>query len=244
MAWSIDNTQSNAGTAGTTVTITGFSVGSLTNGIGVVASFAQKTGGSQSSPSSITWNGSAMTKVTNQGNSTGKLITDWWYILGPTTGDIVATWSVNQDLGMCIIARSYSGAQQSGQPDAGSGNTGNQNSNVGNQTTLTQSLTTVNDGALVLAALLETYTTNTSSFSNLATNEAVSNFSCNIANDTKSPAGSDTVTWTASGNYQFSAEAMNIMSLIAAAGGAAHNTMAKATATLSVLTTDKKLVLI
>lgn len=88
--------------------------------------------------SSVTYNGVACTRLDTQSNHAANYILDVWYLYGPATGthNIVVTPSASTSTRP--IAVSYSGAAQSGFPDAYPGFT----STTGNATK-TESVTTV-----------------------------------------------------------------------------------------------------
>lgn len=101
----------SADTSGTSITITTHTV-TGSNMIGTAGAFGQDN---TDTVTGITWNGVDMTKIndiTITGNNTNSL----WYIIAPTTGNIVASWSTSNV--KRLDTATYSGAKQSAQPDA------------------------------------------------------------------------------------------------------------------------------
>ena len=110
--------------------------------IGVV--LASHDGSQTMLVSGITWNGVAMTNVNNNGNATSNSNTSLWYVINPTTGDVVITVSSTRQLYGIVL--SYTGANQSGQPDAS--NTADDSASP-----YTISTTTVADNSLVVCGI-------------------------------------------------------------------------------------------
>ena len=89
----------------------------------------------------ITWNGSAMTKSDDQGNSVSNSNSSLWGVVAPTTGNVVISVSPNRQL--YGITLSYTGAKQSSQPDS-------HNKASDSISPYSVSTTTIADGTLVV----------------------------------------------------------------------------------------------
>jgi hypothetical protein len=89
--------------------------------------------------SGITYNGVALTKIGSEVNSGFNTHLSLWYLLNPATGanNIVVTPNTNSEIS--AASASYTGALQSGQPDANSAGT------PATTTSYSQSVTTVLD---------------------------------------------------------------------------------------------------
>lgn len=141
----------------------------------------------------ITWNGVAMTRINTQviggaANNRGYL----YYIIAPTTGNIVITSSNSVNIRAC--ATSYTGAKQTGQPDAqGTTSTGSTN-------TISSVLTSVANNSWHVSFANDdqgTLAASTGTTSRTVTSPASSRMGDNNAAIT--PAGSNTMIWTDTG---------------------------------------------
>lgn len=137
MAIALDTSTRSSITTGTSITWAHTVTGSDTMG------FAGAAEGGTSSDllTGITWNGSAMTAA---GTGKVQVPADAWvylyYVVAPTTGNIVASFSgtVTDAYG---YGASYTGAKQTGQPDGSTTNTGS------TINSLTTSVTTTADNS-------------------------------------------------------------------------------------------------
>lgn len=134
----------------------------------------------------ITWNGSDMTNVNDNGNTSSNSNTSLWYILNPSSGDVVISVSPNRQL--YGITLSYTGAKQSGQPDA---------SNTADDSASPYSIstTTVADDALVVCGIRGG--TLLAASTNVTLRSAPFD-SIKIGDGTQATAGSFTQEWTES----------------------------------------------
>lgn len=133
MAIARGTAQSSAEGVSSTRTITGFTV-SGSDVIGFVAGWSR---GSGNNPTSITWNGTSMTQIGASPLSLGAGYHDkifLYYLASPTTGDITLTLP-SSDYNS-IMAVTYTGAKQTGIPDASN------DFSQGSASTLTNSVTT------------------------------------------------------------------------------------------------------
>ena len=73
--------------------------------------------GSASAPTGVTYNGDAMTKITDKSSGSGRQKNSLWYLINPDTGthDVVVTLGGNNYIG--AISCSYTGVAQSGALD-------------------------------------------------------------------------------------------------------------------------------
>ena len=204
--YSTTTTQSTYSTSSFTVT------GSNMYGIAFVASYdATNT----NDPTGVTWNGVAMTKLTSATHG-GRVAAQAWGIVSPGTGVITATWGANVTV-ECILAITYSGVKQSGQPDA---NNAHSSSNEGSSTTIALAVTTVAANAEVISA--EFSATNTivptvSPHTMELSDAAQTLLGGYAADNLQVTAGTNTATWTCGGswgsNWQFASDVILSVSL-------------------------------
>ena len=99
-------------------------------------------------PTGVTYNGVAMTLVDQQVNDVSSFYQSLWVIINPASGanSVVVTWASGAGINNCI-ASSYTGADQTTQPD--SFNRGSATS----ATSITVSTTTVTDNAWLVGHL-------------------------------------------------------------------------------------------
>ena len=130
-----------------------------------------------------------MTNVNNKGNSASNSNTSLWYVLNPTTGNVVISVSPNRQLyGITLY---YTGAKQSGQPDA---------SNTATDSTSPYSIstTTVADNSWIVCGARGGNTLNAST--NVTVRGATfSTIKIGDTNAAISPAGSTLQEWTEGG---------------------------------------------
>lgn len=141
-----DNSYTGASIAGVNSQTTSYTVGTGANRILVVGTWSTTT---SNDVSGITYAGVAMTQVgTGIANSTDGYIT-MWYLLNPTSGanNIVVSLS-DSAAHFNSFGASYSGAKQSGQPDASS-------TFQGSVSSWSQSVTTVANDCEVIAIMRE-----------------------------------------------------------------------------------------
>lgn len=148
MSVTFDNKQITVGSvSASTLSSASFTV-TGTNTVGVCFISTRLTAGS-SDPTSVTWNGSAMTKALSVGGVTARVAT-MWYIYSPSTGVITANWSGAQD-SQIISALSYTGSKQSSQPDStGSHSTSNEGAGT---TDIPCNITTASNNTMVISGL-------------------------------------------------------------------------------------------
>lgn len=187
-------------TGGTTATVAMTVSGE--NVIGIAFVWGQKAGGTDQ-PDSVTWNGVAMTRLDsseNGGNTRGGC----YAILGPTTGDVVATWGESY-LQREIFAFVYSGAIQSSLPTI---ITSRQSSNEPNVSSITHSITPTVDNSIILSCCkIENASAMTSvSPGSFVLQDTTSSWGCHSAEYEKVVAAQVDVVWTRS--WQFVADIM------------------------------------
>ncbi len=143
--------------------------------------------------SGVTYNGVAMTQIGTR-RVAGSLDNTLWYLINPATGthDIVASYASQNEC--YLVAASYTGAKQTGQPDATAGNAGQ------SSTAITAVVTTVADNCwVVMSATCNSLGlaagASTTMRVSATPNDAIGFFDNNAA---KTPAGA--VTLTATGN--------------------------------------------
>lgn len=121
MAILLDDTSSGRDeTAASTITVSHICTGQNLILVAFVASRDNPNDGAD--PTGVTWNTTeSMTLVSNTSDA-GQISGNWWYLINPSTGthDIVATWSSDKDQRL-LISHSYTGALQTGQPNASGG---------------------------------------------------------------------------------------------------------------------------
>lgn len=140
----VDATSAAEWSSGTTVTVSHTCTGS---NLILFAAVESASVGNTVTTSGVTYNGVAMTIVGSSVNAgTDNRRYDLWYLLAPATGahDIVVTYSGTPAQG-AVAAASYTGAKQSGVPDA-------TDSFVGSAVThATKAITTVADNCWLVA---------------------------------------------------------------------------------------------
>lgn len=144
--------------------------------------------------SGVTYNSVAMTKIAAVLVPDNRYLT-LWYLLNPASGANTVSVTSAGPAGAAGRSTSYTGVQQSGQPDASTTNT------VSANTTLTTTLTTIADNCwtmLVAKATVATLGAGTGSTARTAVTEQLALFDNNAA---ITPAGSTSMTVTfGSGN--------------------------------------------
>lgn len=144
---------------------------------------------------SVTYNGVALTQIAKVNNG----LAIWgalYYLVAPSTGtnNIVVTVSASAFLGAGGV--SYTGAKQSGQPDASTTNTGS-------GTSLTTSVTTVADNSwAILQAQNANDTITASTGSTLRSDHSFGFGVVFDSNGAKTPAGSTSMTFNGSSGTQ------------------------------------------
>jgi len=184
IAFDAANSGSSAG-AQPSLTIATTVTGSNTYGV-VMASH---DGSQTMNITGVTWNGVAMTNVNNLANVSSNSNTSLWVVANPTTGNVVISVSPNRQL--YGITLSYTGANQTGQPDAN-------NTTSDSTSPYTISTTTVSDNDWIICIARGGTTLNAGT--NVTARSAP--FSTIKAGDTNgpiTPAGATTQTWTDSG---------------------------------------------
>lgn len=171
------------------------------NQIGWVAMFARDATLADTEASSVTWNGSSMTKAATQkyDTATPYLGVSLWYIFDPADGvtSIVATWTGTIDTGGAI-ASFFTGAKQSGVPDA----SGGAQDVSASATDPTKAITTIADNAWVIDCVYDkisptiTVGSGQTQIAQLAPN-AGGDSAASSYEGPKTPAGSVTMSWTA-----------------------------------------------
>lgn len=209
-AWSavaLDNKiKAVSGVLGSTLSTGSITVtGSNLIGVAYVATF---TGGGTHEPTGVTWNGVAMTKDPNA-IAAQDTAGNWWYIIGPTTGVIQATWAGNET-DRFILAASYTGAKQSAQPDASS-TRGSSNEPAG--TTVTSAVTTTVANCMVVAGVIVTGTNIPTSSPHTTELSDGTLIGVAIADNIQAAAGTNTVTWTIAAGWQFLSDKMGSFSI-------------------------------
>ncbi len=152
------------------------------------------TGGS-SAVTGITYAGSAMTKITGIQVSADMWIT-MWYLINPNTGANNVVISAGSSVLLCGTSQSYTGAKQSGVPDASG-------SSAASGISATQSVTTVANNCWTIAILktgiIKTITPNSGT-----TNRTIQDALWGAdSNGVITPPGSTSLggSWTTSTNY-------------------------------------------
>jgi len=208
MALAVDATSKGYNSdAGTTLTVPHTCSGS--NRVLVVTAACQK----ETSVTGITYNGVAMTLVNSYLTSTyNKLYS--YILVAPATGthDIVLTVA-NGGKFRGLIAASYTGAAQSGQPDA------NNTNHTPSATSLTTSVTTVADNSwLILGGFNENY--DIAAGTDTTVRETLfGNFKLFDSNGAKSPPGSYSLQTTVSPADEIIHVMLSIAPYVAPAAG-------------------------
>ena len=213
MAIATDAT-SNGSASATTVTVSHTCTGD--DGILFVGCWIQN---STDQMTSVTYNGVAMTQI-GKINNAGTDSTYLYYLIAPATGanDIVMTKS-GTDLGY-VIGSSYTGASQTGQPDASTTNTG------ATVTSLTTSVTTVADNTWTVLMMKASDSTNSAGTGTTLRIDGPGNDQTGIydSNGAITPAGSTSLQTTAGTNRSW-AHIMASFSPATAAGPANLKTL-------------------
>jgi predicted transcriptional regulator len=140
--------------------------------------------------SGVTYNGTSLTKVREDEGSSYN-ITAIWFMCAPTTGSAKSVFVTLKNNAYCGVGGvvSYSGAAQSGQPDANNGATGN-------SSTATVNVTTIADNCWVFSVvnLFYTATCNNTARWNFADSQGLSEGGSDT-NAPVTPAGSQTMSW-------------------------------------------------
>lgn len=135
----------------------------------------------------VTYNSNALTLIGSKRTSSF-IQTSLWYLLSPSTGANTVSVAFTGSSPSCNgRATSYTGVSQSGQPDAVGGNTGVNTVNV----------TTITDNSWVVGVCMDQAnqpTANLTSRGNISTGGGFGNYQ--DTNGPKTPAGSQTVSWT------------------------------------------------
>lgn len=145
--------------------------------------------------SGVTYNGVAMTTVVGNLNDSGDFGMNMWYLINPSTGanNIILTATASDGLAAC--ATSFTGAKQSGQPDA----TGS----AGPTTTdnFSQSVTTVADNCWIVWGFYEGSGAATTGANTTVRQQELVAYGVGIAdtNSAQTPAGSKTLNLTKAG---------------------------------------------
>ena len=190
MAIALDSTASVRGnTASANFTHT---VISNTNGALVVGTSVQDSNHANFPITSILYGASSLTKI-RADEASGNNRTEIWYLLNPATGSNSISVSATGPIGeLAVISMALTGVQQSGQPDAQSGNTGN-------SATASCSIVTVADNSWIfsMAGSEADFTGNGTSQTTIATlvDQGFENARGSYEGP-KTPAGSDTQSFT------------------------------------------------
>lgn len=186
------NTTSSGSASATSVTVAHTCTGS--NLILFVGLWVQD--GGANTVTGVTYNGVAMTQVGRVTNATTES-TYLYFLVNPSTGanNIVASKSASDLIQLGAV--SYTGAKQTGQPDASTTNTGT-------GTSLTTSVTTVADNCWLVMATKQTGSasagTNTILRVDQSGNEQASVYDSNAA---QTPAGSKSLQTTTSASQTY-----------------------------------------
>lgn len=156
----------------------------------------------------VTYNGVAMTQLVKKGNGAANQFVYIYGLVAPATGanDVVVSQSDSSD--MVAAAASYTGALQSGLPDATTSGavTGN----------LTLSTTTVADNSWVFTAARNVNEGSPTAGTNITLRQDVVQISAGDSNAAVTPAGSFSQTWTVASGETFGCSASFAPSLAAA----------------------------
>lgn len=184
---------SSNGTIATGTSITWAHTCSGSDRILFVLSF--DTDGGSSVVTGITYAGTAMTKITGIQVSGDRWIT-LWYLIAPATGSNDVVISASASVILCGTAQSYTGAKQSGVPDASNTNSGS------TVTSLSGSVTTIADNCWTIA-ILKTQVIKTITADGGTTNRTIQDALWGVdSNAPKTPAGSTSLggSWTGTTN--------------------------------------------
>lgn len=129
----------------------------------------------------VTYNSVAMTLVAAQ-NTTQPLTTSLWYLINPATGTNSVVVSSSSSRNLVGQAASYTGASQTGVPDASAGN-------AFASSTITQSVTTVADNCWLVGAFVGNRATSAGTGTTIRQGSGSSHVICD-SNGAKTPAGS------------------------------------------------------
>src|SRR6185437_4266514 len=147
MAIAFDNKSSATAAAGNASSLSwSHTTGSLANGILLVA--VGNYGGLSSSVSTITYNGSSLTKIERQNDGTRQVACEYWYIVNPASGanTVAVTMSAGVGVGNFLhaAALSFSGVDQASPIDAHIGQVV-----LGGQSSISKTITVVNANAYI-----------------------------------------------------------------------------------------------
>lgn len=169
------------------------------NTIGWVAVGARDATLADTEASAVTWNGSSMTKSSTKKYTTATPYAgvSLWYIIAPTAGvtSINVTWTGTIDTG-CAIASFFTGASQTGIPDASNGAEAAGGANP------TVSVTTIADNSWVIDAIYDkisptiTVGAGQTQIGQLAPNGGGDSMASSYEGP-KTPAGAVAMSWTA-----------------------------------------------
>ena len=121
----------------------------LSNSLLVVAISVQDSNHANLPITGVTYAGVAMTKIRQDTSSTSNVSAAIYYLLSPTSGANNVVVSTTGSVWKAAVASSWSGVQQSSQPDAQAGKgTANQSSS-----SPSQAITTVANNALIVDAI-------------------------------------------------------------------------------------------
>jgi hypothetical protein len=190
------------------------------NKIGWVALFARDATLADTEGSTVTWNGVSMTKAATQkyDTATPYLGVSLWYIIAPADGvtSIVATWTGTIDTGGAI-ASFFTGAKQSGIPDASNG----AQDVSASGTSPSVNVTTVADNSWVIDCVYDkvsptlTVGGGQTQIAQLAPNGGGDSAASSYEGP-KTPAGSVTMSWTASAGDDWATIAASFAPAVAA----------------------------
>lgn len=148
--------------------------------------------------SSITYNSDAMTEIRQDHNTTDNMSTALFYRVGPDSGSaysiaVTMGGSCSSVMGYAI---SYTGASQTGQPDASNGTT------PSNQDSVSTTVTTVADNSHLVSVVVNRGTTNALAISGSTQiyNNTFTGGNMGFGRDgPKTPAGDEAMAWTDNG---------------------------------------------
>lgn len=158
--------------------------------------------GASSLVTGVTYNGVAMTQIGSGVRVPGDRYLTMWYLIAPATGANNVVVSASGSTGLRFSAISYTGAKQSGQPDANTTNTGSSVSSI------TTTVTTVANNCWMLMFSKDsdgtgTYTTSTGGQMRLASDAG--GHAVVDSNAALTPAGSKSQTISRSGSVNIGA---------------------------------------
>ena len=158
----------------------------------------------------VTYNGVAMTLVQSQANTSPSEVNTLWVLVAPATGANNVVVSTSSSVSIGAIAASYTGAAQTGQPDA----SGKKTSQA---TSSTLSVTTIADNCWMVSCVQADAGLPTAG-TGITARVDESNASFGDSNGVITPPGSNSMTWNAGGTWHLNHINASFAPAVAAGG--------------------------